>query len=271
MSFKLNATNFQNVAPGNTGTLKLPTGKNAPTLDKLIIQLTGTGVTAEHITSIQGKANGKLFFDEGTGTIHKLRDTYRGVFTEAGFLTIDFTEPKSRNGAAEQMMASVPMNLLQNLSFDFKIAAGAPADMKLTAQMVVRQPTNNPYIAKLLNTTQAFVNSNGQIMYLPTGGAGGKVKRIWIHEATPGTIIDLEIRVGNSVGYETNRAQLEHEQKRNGLTPQAGIVCLDFVEDGNLSGVLDTGNAANVELRLNSSAGNTYNVYYEFIDPIGRL
>ena len=71
--------------------------------------------------------------------------------------------------------------------------------------------------------------------------------------------------------YETNRAKLEHSQKVNELVPQAGIVVLDFIEDGNLSGVLDTGSASNVEMRLKASAGNTYTVYYELIDPIGRL
>ena len=270
MSFKLRATNLQNVAPGNTATLKLPVGKNAPTLDKVILELTG-GLLASHIESIRGKANGRLFMDESTGTIMNLRDDYRGVFTAAGFLTLDFTEPNARNGAIEQLLASVPMSMLQDLSFEIKLAAAAPALGRIDAQIVVRQPTNNPFILKKLNTTASFAASGEQIAYLPTGGAGGKLKRIWIHEGVAGTITDLQIRVGNSIAYETNRTKLEYAQKCNDLTPQAGIVVLDFIEDGNLSGVLDTGNAANVELRLTSSAANTYTIWYEFIDPIGRL
>jgi hypothetical protein len=270
MSFKLRATNLQNVSPGNTATLKLPVGKNAPTLDKIILELTG-GMTVAHIESIRGKANGRLFMDESTGYVMNLRDTYRGIFNVAGFVTIDFTEPRARNGAIEQLLASVPMSMLQDLSFEIKIAAGAPAEGRIDAQIVVRQPTNNPYILKKLNTTASYAASGEQIAYLPTGGAGGKLKRIWIHEGTDGTVTDLQIRVGNSIAYETNRAKLEYAQKCNGLTPQAGVVVLDFVEDGNLSGVLDTGNAANVELRMTSSAANTYTIWYEFIDPIGRL
>jgi hypothetical protein len=270
MSFKLRATNLQNVAPGNTATLKLPVGKNAPTLDKIILELTGT-LTPAHIESIRGKANGRLFFDESTGTIMNKRDDYKGVFTAAGFLTIDFTEREARNGAVEQLLSSVPMSLLQDLAFEIKLAAGAPALGRIDAQIVVRQPTSNPFILKKLNTTASFSNTGEQIMYLPTGGAGGKVKRIWIHETTAGTITDMQIRVGNSIAYETNRNKLEHSQKQNKLVPQAGVVVLDFIEDGNLSGVLDTGNAANVELRITSSAANTYTVWYEFIDPIGRL
>ena len=272
MSFKLRATNLQNVAPGNTATLKLPTGKNAPTLDKIILELSGAGFLPSHIESIRGNANGRIFFDESSGTIINKRDDYRGIFTAANFLTIDFTEINARNGAVEQLLSSVPLSMLQSLSFDIKLAAGAPATARLDAQIVVRQPTSNPFILKKLNTTQAFSASGEQIVFLPTGGAGGKLKRIWIHEVTtPGTVTELAIRVGNSIAYETNRAKLEHSQKQNGLVPQAGIVVVDFVEDGNLSGVLDTGNAAGVELRLTSSAANSYQVWYEFIDPIGRL
>jgi hypothetical protein len=270
MTFKLRATNLQNVAPGNTATLSLPTGKNAPTLDKIILELSG-GMLPSHIESIRGKANTRLFWDESNGTIINKRDDYRGQFTAAEFLTIDFTEKNARNGAVEQLLSSVPMSMLQNLSFEIKIAASAPAGGRLDAQIVVRQPTANPFILKKLNTTKSQGASGQEIMYLPTGGAGGKLKRIWIHEATPGTINEIDIRIGNTIAYETNRAKLEHSQKQYGLVPQAGVVVIDFVEDGNLSGVMDTGMSANVELRVNSTAANNYQVWYEFIDPIGRL
>lgn len=271
MSYKLRATNLQNVAAGNTATLRLPTGKNAPTLDKVILQLSGTSFLKSHITQIVGKANGRPFYNEGSGTLVANRDVYKGIAVDAAFLALDFTESKARNGAVEQLLSSVPLSMLQDLSFEITLAAGAPVDAKLTAQIIVRQPTQNPFILKKLQTTQAFSASGEQIVYLPTGGAGGKIKRVWIHEATPGGITDVQVRVGNSIAYETNRAQLEFEQKRNGLVPQAGVVVVDFVEDGNLAGVLDTGTAQSVEMRLTASAANTYTVYYELIDPIGRL
>jgi hypothetical protein len=270
MTFKLNATNFQNVEAGNTAILTLPVGKNAPTLDKLLITL-GGGLTAADILSVRGKANGRLFFEETAGAVAiKKRDAYRGIFTEAGFLTLDFTEPKARNGAVEQLLASIPMGLLSKLQFEFKLAPGANVASTMSAQMHLRQPTSNPFILKRLNTNEHFGNAGQHIMFLPTGGSGGKMKRIWVEEAAPASITNVELRVGNTVVYETTRAELEHSQKENGLTPQAGIVCLDFIEDGNLAGVLDTGNSANVEARIYGAA-DTYNVFYDFIDPINRL
>jgi hypothetical protein len=108
-------------------------------------------------------------------------------------------------------------------------------------------------------------------MYLPTGGAGGKVKRIWIHEDGVGVITNAQIRIANNVVFDAQRAEIEDDQKRNGLTPQANICVLDFIEDGNLAGMLDTSTAPAVELRLATTAAGSFRVYYELIDPITRL
>jgi hypothetical protein len=274
MSFTLPLTNLQNVAPGNVATLKCPVGQGAPTYDQIKLELGGT-LTPAHIESIKGKANGRTFFDEGTGTILNARDAYRGIFTEAGYVAIDFTEPKARNGAAEQLLASIPGALLQDLTWEFKLAAGAPAGGTIKAVAQYRPPTNNPFIMKRLNTTQAFAaagtDAAPNIMYLPVGGAGGKIKRIWLHESVAGTTSFAQIRIANNVVHETTRLRSDNEQKRNGLTPQAGVFVLDFVADGNLAGMLDTSRAPTVELRLANGAACTYTAYYEFIDPIGRL
>lgn len=271
MSHKQKLNNLQNLAPGNTAVLTLPTGKNAPTLDKIILELSGAAFDVSDIESIVGKANGRIFWDESTGTIANLREAYRGIFVSTTMLTLDFTEPGARNGAVEQLLSSIPLSQLQQLTFDIKLAAAAPAVARIAAEMHFRQPTQNQWIGKKLNTTQGFANSGEQIVWLPTGGAGGKIKRIWIHEGVPGNITAFEIRIGNVVAHETTRVKLEHSQKQNKLVPQAGIVCIDMIEDGNLSGVLDTGNASNVELRLQGTAPDTYKVWYEMVDPIGRL
>jgi hypothetical protein len=274
MGYKLPLTNLQNVAPGNVATLKCPSGAGAPTFDQIKLELSGS-MTPAHIEYIRGKANGRIFLDELTGTVVNDRDDYRGIFTEAGFVVLDFTEPKARNGAAEQLLASVPASLLQDLSFEIKIASGAPALGRIKAVANYRPPTNNPFIRKLLNTTQAFsaagTDAAPNIMYLPVGAAGGKVKRIWIHESVAGNVSAAQIRVANNVIHEVTREEAENDQKRNGLVPQTGIFVIDFIEDGNLAGMLDTSKAPMVELRLSTDAAGSYTVCYELIDPIGRL
>lgn len=269
MSFKIRLPNLQNVAPGNTATLKLPVSGKAPTVDQIVLELTN-GLTPAHIESIRGKINGSLFYEEGSGTILNARDSYRGVFQAAGFLTIDFTEPKARNGAVEQLLSSIPLSRVQDLQFELQIAAAAPAAGRISAEMNCRPPTANEWILKKKYTTESFAGAGEQIIYLPTGNAGGKIKRIWIHENTAGTITSLDLRIGNNSAFETTRTRLEHMQRRFELVPQAGVVVLDAIEDGNLSGILDTKANGEVQLRLTSSAANTYRVWYELIDPIAN-
>lgn len=274
MGYKLPLTNLQNVAAGNVATLKCPAGAGAPTYDQIKFEL-GGGMTPAHIEYIRGKANGRIFLDELGGAVINDRDDYRGIYTDAGNVVLDFTEPKARNGSAEQLLASVPGALLQDLAFEIKVAATAPVGGTIKAVANYRPPTNNPFIRKLLNTTQAFsaagTDAAPNIMYLPVGGAGGKIKRVWIHESVAGNVTGAQIRVANNVVHEVTRARAENDAKRNGLVPQAGIFVLDFIEDGNLAGMLDTSTAPVVELRLSTGAAGSYTVCYELIDPIGRL
>lgn len=274
MGYKLQLTNLQNVTPGNIATLKCPAGPGAPTFDQIRLELSG-GMTPAHIEFVRGKANGRIFLDEQGGLIVNRRDAYRGLFTSASYVTLDFTEPKSRNGAAEQLLASIPASLLTDLSFEIKIAAGAPAGGRIRALANYRPPTTNSYIRKLLTTNASFsaagTDAAPNITYLPNGDSGGKFKRIWIRESVNGLITGAQIRIANNVIHEVVRAQVEDDQKRNGLVPDAGMFVMDFIEDGNLAGMLDTGMAPGVELRLVTSAAGSYAFDFEMIDPIGRL
>lgn len=274
MSYKMDLTDLQGVAPGNVATLKLPTGQNAPTYDLIRLALTGT-MTPAHIEWVRGKINGRIFLDEGTGTEIQDRDDYRGIFTEAGFLNIDFTEPKARNGAAEQLVAAIPGSLCQSLTFEIKLAAAAPALGRIAASVNYRPPTNNPFVRKMLALPQAFsaAGTDGapNILYLPYGQQGGKIKRIWLKETTAGNITSAQVRIANNVVFQATRLQLENDQKRNGLVPQAGLLVIDFIEDGNLASLLDTAAAPGVEVRLVTTAGEAVKAYLEYLDPIARL
>lgn len=274
MGYKIPLTNLQNVVPGNVATLKCPVGQGAPTYDQIRLELSG-GMTPAHIEYVRGKANGRIFLDEGSGLVINDREDYRGIYNDATAIVLDFTEPKARNGAAEQLVASVPGSLLADLTFEIKIAAGAPAGGRITAVANYRPPTSNPFIRKMLATTIAFSMAGSDaapnIAYLPTGSNGGKIKRIWISETTPGSITGAQVRVANNVVHEVTRARAEHDQKRNELVPQAGVFVIDFIEDGNLAGMLDTSNMPQIELRLTTSVADSYKIYYELLDPIGRL
>ena len=270
----MDLTDLQGVSPGNVATLKLPAGQGAPTYDLIRLALSGT-LTPAHIEWVRGKINGRIFLDEGTGTEIQDRDDYRGIFSDAAFLNLDFTEPKARNGAAEQLVAAVPGSLCQSITLEVKIAAAAPVGGRILASANYRPPTQNTYVRKMLALPQSFSAAGTEgapnILYLPVGQQGGKVKRIWIRETTNGNVTAAQVRIANNVVFQATRAMLENDQKRNGLVPQANTFVLDFIEDGNLGGLLDTEMAPEVQIRLNTTVGEQLKAYIEYLDPIGRL
>ena len=274
MPYQVTLNNLQNVAPGSTATLTCYAGPGAPTYDQIKLILSG-GMLASDIQSIRGRINGRIFCDESSGSILQTRDAYRGIASDTSIVVIDFTEPKSRNGAAEQLMASVPGALCQSLTFEIKISSGAAANGKIKAVAMIRPPTTTPYVRKVFSTSQSFASAGTDaapnIINLPVGAAGGRVKRIWIHESVAGVTTGVQVRIANNVMHEAQRVEIENDQKRNALTPQAGIVVLDWISDGNLAGVLDTSKTPNAELRLVNSAAVTYTVFMEYIDAIGNL
>lgn len=270
MTFKNRITNIAPLAPGATATLVVGTGKNAPTLDKLQLTLGGTTFNTSHITAIRGYIDGRQFYMEGTGTVHNARRSYQTLANDNSELVLDFTEPNAKT-AIEQNLTAIPLSQIQDLRFEFDIAAGASANLTLKALAHYRAPTSNPFIKKLFRITQGFQAGGEQIVYLPNAQKGGKLMRVWMHEASAGNITAVELRAKNAVGIEATRTELQKSQQHNGLTPQAGVVVLDFVEDGNLGGWFDTSTLADVELRLTGTAADTYNIYLEYADPIARL
>lgn len=268
MAFTGKAVSISQVVPGNDTVLKLPTGAGAPTYDQILLELSG-GLLPSHIKKITGNANGEDFYQAGSMETWEKHQDYRGLANlPTKFLVLDFTEKKARNGATEQLWSSIPGQLLQSLSFAFEISEDAPAGGKLSAEMVYRPPTTNPMILKQRRATEHFSGGGDQLIQLKTGNAGSNIKRMYIHEETPGTITGVELRIGNRVAWESSRARMEHFQERNDMVPQPGLLVLDFVLDGNMSGMLPTKGFNSVDLTLKSTAGNAYIVYYESVDPI---
>ena len=267
MSFLDQMIDLQNATPGNTAILKL--SYNA-TYDKITFIL-GGGLTKAMIHSITGKANGVTFFEDD-GSLLSLRDTYQGVFVDPNRITLDFTEPNSRGGASAQYLASLPRNLLNSLTFEIVIDATAPAAMTLKAEAIYRDPTQNPFILRRKRFVIPLPVNGDNDYVLPSGQIGGLVKRVYIHHG--GQLANIELRTNGTPRKKGPVASYEYEQKRNRLVPQgaSNLTIVDFLEDGNLMGMLNTTTVTETLLRLTTSAGGGQaTVYMDYVADLRSL
>lgn len=264
MSFYDQMIDLQNATPGNTAILKL--SYNA-TFDKLHFLL-GGGLTKAHLGKIEGKANGVTFFEDTMSNI-ATRDAYLGIYTQADTVTIDFTEPNTRGGAAAQYLAALPRNLLNSLTFEIEVLAAAPVGMTLKCEGEYRDPTQNPFILrrKKFAIPLGVVGANDYT--LPSGPDGGLLKRIWIHH--PALINHVELRANGTPRIRASVASLEQSAKRDRVVPQANLVVIDFISDGNLMNMLNTTQLKETMLRLTTTATGQATVYLDYIDDLRKL
>lgn len=256
---------LQNVRPGVTAVLKL---SYKATFDKIHLFLAGTLVTKAMIGRIEGKANGVTFFVDD-GALIGLRDAYQGIFVDPNVITIDFTEPNSRGGAAAQYLAALPRNLLNSLTFEIEIKATAAANIMITAEAEYRDPTPNPFILrrKDFNVPLAITGEND--IMLPTAINGGLIKRIWLHHT--GFITKAELRTNGTPRMRASVASMEYSQKRDNEVPQVNMLVLDFIGDGNLMNMLNTAGIQECLLRLTTSGADSVRAYIDYVDDLKKL
>lgn len=269
MGFYDRLSNVQNVGPGSIAIVNFPVNV---TYDKIKLLL-GGGLAVADITSIEILADGKTIFKD-TGPRALLRQKYKSQHTDTSFLTLDFTEPLTRGGPVSQYMASIPANLLKNMTMEVTIDAGAAAGSTMEVHTEFRGPTKNQFIRKMVDFNYSFPNAGEHDMFLPAGAVGGLIKRLWLHGTDKITEIDL--RINRRSVNRSRKVEWEYVQKENELVPQAGMDVIDFIADGNMQGALNTasdrqGKAPTVEMRVTTSGAEAVTGYIEYVDPIGRL
>jgi hypothetical protein len=272
----LKANNVSRVQAGSPTIIRFDLGN---TIDKIKLILLG-GLTPAMISKVQLRIDGRMIY-ESTGLRMMQQFAYKNITVPANTLILNFTELDARNGATEQLMASIPTNFCRDLSLELEIASTAPSTADIKCHCSVRGPTQNPYIQKQFKHTFNITSIGVNSLFLPTGAMGAIIKRIYIHEAVPNQVSDIELTVDNTRMMEVARVLYEDEQRYNRMVPQAQLLVLDFVSDGNMNGALSTLDNANqsvnanqskknVELRLTATALGLMECYFEIIDHIQR-
>ncbi len=259
----------ENVGPGKTALITPGLGA---TYDKIVLLL-GGGLVAADLDEVRIKANDVEIFND-TGPNLDKRQAYMGSDTDAGEVVIDFTEPRLLGGAEQQYLAALPANLLKKLVVEVDIDAAANVASTLAAAAEFRGPTKNPFILKRRVFNYFAAGAGEHDLFLPSGIAGGIIKRVWLHENADNDITAALLRVGGFIAQNwKTTAELERVQARQvpALVPQASMFVLDFIADGNLQGALNTAVGQEVLLRLTVANAGAIKGYIDYIDPIDRL
>lgn len=239
------------------------------TLDRIILSLGGTAFTKAMMTDIILKANGKTFWQD-TGARNDSRMQHRGITAAAGLMTIDFSEIRARTIIGQSVGGIDTVSCgIRDLSVEMQITGATAPTLSAIAQ-VSGAPQSDPnyrnLMSKVLSFTQNFGAAGEFPLDIPYGRqAGAQIKRVFLFGATvtAARVKKNGIDVWNRSDTLNDFILTEYQR-----TPQANMVCIDFIEDGNLS---KTHNAANSQTHqwfaTVSGAGNV-DIVVELLDPL---
>lgn len=240
------------------------------TLDRVILTLGGTFTKAQ-MTQVKLLANGKVFFDD-TGSNIDARMQHRGITANASYLTLDFSEIRARTiigqgvGGIDTVSAGI-----KDLSAEITIGGATNPTLTALAQVSAApqaDPTYSKLLGKVLRFTQNFGASGEFALDIPYGKvAGALIKRVFLmgSTVTAARVKKNGIDVWSRADGLNDFILTEYQR-----TPQANMVCIDFIEDGNLSKVHNAANSQTHQWFATVSGSGNVEVVVELLDPLSN-
>jgi hypothetical protein len=279
MTRKVQIVNVQNVGPLQRVTARLPLGV---TYNKIAI-FTAGNITAALISNIVLKVNGSERQRWKTQAQLQARNSYNRNASDANVLELDFMEARAKDEAAMTLGTYALTNEagVQDATLEFdlatytnsaasKIAIFAEVDVPSANRLIVR----NRYFQKVLS------GAVEEQIIIPSGMIGEQLKRLYVF-GTLASINFVRIRREGADEFEAlTVAQNEFFQKTYQKVPQAGLMVVDFTEHDLMGHMLNTARimgpngqpvtVQNLDIRLNTSAGGTFDIYTESITTNDR-
>jgi Viral coat protein P2 N-terminal domain len=260
---------FNNVVATGTATLDM-SNLLGFCVERFTLQLGGTAFTKAMITGIQLKANAKVIWDSN-GPRRDSAMQYRGVTANAGFLTIDFSEIRSKTELGQSLGALDTTAGIASLKLEVQIA-GATAPT-LTGWAEVSRPqidgAQAPFrglIARVHSSTITIGASGTFSLPVPHLSDGGSMfKRILFFSAN---MTALVIKKNGIVIEDSIKALNDYNQVEYKKVPQASLYVFDAIVDDNQSQTLNTRDAQTMEVLGTFSAGETITIEVEVLEPL---
>lgn len=244
-------------------------------IERLVLNLGGTTFTKAMLTSIQLKANGKVIFDT-TGSRTDARQQYRGITANGSFLTLDFSEIRSKTEIGQFLGAIDTTAGIANLKLEIQVSGATAPTLQGWAevnrpQMDPAQAPSRGLIAKVHNSTITIGAAGTFSLPVPHSdvSAGGSIfKRIAFFSANMNA---LQIKKNGIVIEDSTKALNDYQATEYGRTPQASLYMYDPIVDENQSQMLNTRDAQTMEFLGTFSAGETITIEVEVLEPLGAF
>lgn len=255
---------FNNVSPNGMASVSLPIGMS---YNKIILALGGT-FTKSMITNIKVKVNGKTVW-ENTGSRLDLINTYRDLSASAGFLVIDFTEPRAKI-MAEQYLGNYNTAVgVSSLTLEITIAGATSPTLDSYAELGPPAPLG------ILCKQILFTSSNSgagkfPVKLIDLANRGAVIKRV--HFAHTGNMTQLEVKKNGIVIHDSiPTAVNSYWQATYKKTAQTNLYTFDPCADDNYANAIKTADMVSLEFNPTFSASDTVTAVLETLDILGNM
>jgi len=260
---------FLNVVASGVATLQIP--RYANTLTRIVLALAGTTFTKAMITDIKVKIGARTVYNVSGARLDAI-NKYKGIYDDANFLTIDFTERDAPSIDGKEVGGFDLTAWPDNLNLEVTIA-GATAP-QLQGYMFLTPPQGQgagELIHKLLYfPASTSVAGKFPINFSPKGAL---IKRVHMFYAgtdwtatTEGNVNRVEVKKNGLVVWDATARVARFIEQEQRKVPQSKHYCVDFIFDNNQSGALKTADAAALEFNAFLTAADGLDVYVECID-----
>lgn len=260
---------FLNVVATGVATLQIP--RYANTLNKIVLALGGTALTKAMITDIKVKIGARTVYNVSGAKLDGI-NKYKGIYDDANFLTIDFTERDAPSIDGKEIGGFDLTAWQDNVNLEITISGATAPTLK---GYMLLTPPQGKGAGELIHKLLYFPASTAVAGKFPVNfsAKGALIKRVhffytgtdWT-ATTDGNVNRVEVKKNGLVVWDaTSRVQRFLEQE-NRKVPQSKHYCVDFIHDNNQSGALITADAAALEFNAYLTAADGLDVYVEVID-----
>ena len=256
---------FSNVVGNGTATVNLPVGMS---YNEIILALGGTTFTKAMLTGIRVKVNGKIIYNQIGSRLDSMNQ-YRGLTASAGFLTIDFTEPKAKT-MVEQYLGNInTASGVSSVTVEVDIAGATAPTLDSWAEL--GPPAKLGVLAKQIPFSQSFSSSGKLPMKLiDITNRGALIKRV--HFAHGGNLSAMEVKKNGIVIWDNvPTAACSFWQGEYGKAAQANIYTYDPCADNNYANAVKTADATSMEFNPTFSAADSVTAVMEVLDILSNM